>query len=125
MDKISLGLPKNEKLKSRKTIETLFAQGDSVSAFPLVLRYIPIESDCHQIAVVAPKKKLRLAVQRNKTKRLLREVYRLHKPALYKILPNPSALVLLYIGKDVPTYAKIEKNYHSLLKKLQQHEEKH
>ena len=41
--------PKNEKLKSRKTIDLLFTEGKSVSKFPLRLVYIPLEESAEKI----------------------------------------------------------------------------
>ena len=73
---------KKEKLKSKKTIELLFKEGDSVSDFPLRLVWLETSfDDGSQIktAVSVSKKHFKTAVDRNRVKRLMREAYRLNK----------------------------------------------
>jgi ribonuclease P protein component len=71
-----------EKLKSKKAIEQLFIEGDSVSSYPLRLIFFKKEhksSFLLQVGVSVPKRKVNKAVQRNRIKRVLREVYRHNK----------------------------------------------
>lgn len=111
--------PKAERLKSRKLIEAVFEGGKTFKSGPLRLRVLENKvSDHHQAAFAVPKRNFRLAVQRNKIKRQLREAYRLHKHLLSKNSGRKFAMVFLYISKEVPDYALLEKNVSGLLKQL-------
>uniref|UniRef100_UPI003593432D ribonuclease P protein component n=1 Tax=Pricia sp. TaxID=2268138 RepID=UPI003593432D len=61
--------PNKEKLKSRKLIDLLFAQGKSVSNYPIKLIYLNTElpEDLKiQAGVAVPKKSFKSAVKRNR-----------------------------------------------------------
>ena len=94
---------KHEKLKSQKTIEKLFLDGDSVSAYPLRLVYLK-NDDINKIGVSVSKKNFKRAVDRIRIKRLLREAYRLNKNILIENEVNGYALMILYISKDMPDF---------------------
>lgn len=99
---MQFSFPKSEKLKSEKAISRLFAEGKSVSVFPIKLIYLetPNESDKIKVAVSASKRNFKKAVDRNRIKRLLREAYRLNKPYLYEGLNNKSySFMFIYLGK--------------------------
>lgn len=102
--------PKNEKLKSRNTIDVLFTQGKSVSKFPLRLVYLPLHLDQDEkikIGVSVSKKHFKKASDRNYYKRVLRECYRLNKHLLVDQLDKPYAMMLLYQSKDPLDFAEI------------------
>jgi ribonuclease P protein component len=110
---------KSEKLKSSKTIEKLFSEGKSFTKFPLKLVFLPQELEKPtQAAFAVPKRSFKLAVDRNRIKRQLRETYRLHKPLIITNNGKNFALLFLYFSKDKPKYAELEKAMTSLLKKL-------
>jgi ribonuclease P protein component len=101
--------PKNEKLKSRKTIDLLFTEGKSVSKFPLRLVYTPIE-DCEgkiKFGVSVSKKHFKHAVDRNYFKRVLRECYRLNKHLIHDNLDQKYAVMFFYQTKERLSYAEI------------------
>jgi ribonuclease P protein component len=108
---------KKEKLKSKKLIEQLFAQGKSVAAFPLRLVYLPIEQEnaVTQAGFSVPKKNFKLAVQRNQIKRRLREAYRLQKPLLFNNSTTSYALMFLYLGKKEPSTKELQISIKKLL----------
>ena len=94
--------PKHEKLKSKKIIDTLFSDGQSVSKYPLRLVYVPISEENYtflkninpkldqiQMGVSVSKKYFKKAVDRNYFKRVLRECYRIHKSILIEKLDQP------------------------------------
>lgn len=111
--------PKKERLKSKKLLEQVFAKGKSINAFPLKLIYLHTdlrEDVSFQVAVVAPKKNFKSAVRRNRIKRLLREAYRLNKDIIFNNTKGQYALVILYLGKDMPTYSGIESKTVQLMK---------
>ena len=103
---MSTSYPKKEKLKSKKVIEQLFDEGQSVSAFPLRLVYLQTTFDDNVIAktgVSVSKRNFKTAVDRNRIKRLLREVYRLNKAVYFNNITTQYAFMILYIGKEKPS----------------------
>ena len=95
--------PKNEKLKSHKTIDRLFSEGKSVSKYPLRLVYVE-NADIHTtekliMGVSVSKKYFKRAVDRNYFKRVLRECYRLNQNLLKENLNKPYAIMFFYQTK--------------------------
>ncbi|GAA3656033.1 ribonuclease P protein component [Flavivirga jejuensis] len=118
---MSTSYPKKEKLKSKKLIEQLFERGQSVSAFPLRLVYLQTTFDDDVIAktgVSVSKRNFKTAVDRNRIKRLLREVYRLNKAVYFNNITTQYAFMILYIGKDKPTLTQIESKMKPLFEKF-------
>ena len=117
---MSFSFNKKERLKSKKQIEKLFGEGKSVTAFPLKVFYIPVEDAEVQfkVAVSVPKRNFKKAVDRNRIKRLMREAYRLNKQAIFNNIEGNFALLILYLGKDLPEYRRVEKSLISILQKL-------
>ncbi len=113
--------PKKEKLKSRKLIDQLFAQGKSVSNYPIKLIYLntDLPEDVKiQAGVAVPKKNFKSAVTRNRIKRLLREAYRLNKHCVFNNSEAAFAFLFLYLGKEMPAYLDIERNMERVLAKF-------
>ena len=100
-----------EKLKGKKLIEQLFEEGRSVSAFPLRLVYMTTNfKDGAKVktGVSVSKKSFKRAVDRNRIKRLMREAYRLNKTEYLNNISEPYAFMILYNGKEIPTYSEVE-----------------
>jgi ribonuclease P protein component len=115
------GLPKSEKLKSKKRFEHLFAQGKTISSFPLKLIFAKADLPKNvnvQVGVSVPKRIFKSAVKRNRIKRLVREAYRLNKQDLFNNSEGNYAFLFLYLGTEMPTYAGIVKNMLALLQKF-------
>ncbi|WP_298140725.1 ribonuclease P protein component [Flavobacterium sp.] len=112
--------PKNEKLKSRKTIDLLFTEGKSVSKFPLRLVYIPLEESDEKIkfGVSVSKKHFKKAVDRNYFKRVLRECYRLNKNLILDKINQPFAVMFFYQTKDRLSYQEINEKTILLFEKF-------
>jgi len=117
--------PKNEKLKSKITIDLLFSKGSSVSKYPLRLVYV--ESDYGiteaseqkiKMGVSVSKKHFKRAVDRNYFKRVLRETYRLNKHLLVDNLDKPYAFMFFYQTKDRLTYEEINTKTIQLFEKF-------
>ena len=118
---MSLTYSKKEKLKSKKLIDQLFAEGQSVSAFPLRMVYLPTtfeDAISAKASVSVSKRNFKTAVDRNHIKRLLRESYRLNKASYFNNLTTQYALMILYIGKEKPTYTQVQSKMNILFEKF-------
>lgn len=113
---------KQEKLKSRKALEQLFAKGKSFSVFPIKVFYtVTDDSPLVQAGVGVSSRIFKKAHDRNKVKRLLREVYRTQKQALYtRVTTDQKQLnvFFLYIGKELPVFADLQIAMEKTLEKL-------
>lgn len=131
---------KNEKLKSRKALEGLFARGKSFSIFPIKVFYtlseevnsgngsesseknkMLLKSGKVHAGVGVSSRIFKKAHDRNKVKRLLREVYRTQKHPLYAAMEQKTGsldLFLLYIGKELPEFALLKETMEKVLEKL-------
>ena len=110
-------LSKNDRLKSRKLIEELFAKGKSVNAFPLQMKYLATEFELDtkvQVAFSVPKRNFKNAVDRNRIKRQLRECCRLRNPAFVEQMHQSYIFMILYLGKEEPEYVDLEKGMDDL-----------
>ncbi len=106
---------KTEKLKHRKDIERLFAEGKSLKKFPVKLVFYPLPTaSIHKVGVSVPKRHFKRAVDRNRLKRLLRESYRLQKDILSENIP-PHALMFIYTGKEKTDFHTIKEIVAQLL----------
>ncbi len=122
-------LGKQERLCSRKFIDSLFKGGGSraMSGFPLRMVYAMTErhegEPAAQILVSVPKRCFKRAVKRNRIKRLVREAYRLNKHILADALerhePQMSAtMAFIYTDSHLHDYATVEQRVRNLLTRL-------
>jgi len=115
---------KKDKLKSRKQTQYLFSKGQSINQFPIKLIYTIVhqsENNSLQAGVGAPTRTFRKAVSRNRVKRLLREGYRLEKPAFLsntKLEGKVVNLFFLYTDVTVLDQSLIQEKIKLLLAKL-------
>lgn len=119
-----------ERLKSSRVITALFEEGKVISqgnVRVLWLRGDYQETHPVKVAFSAPKRRLRMAHDRNRMKRLMREAYRIHKHALIaQCRQHQKGLSLLFISQcNTPLpYAVTEEKIVLLLKRLiQEHED--
>ena len=112
--------PKNEKLKSRKTIDLLFTEGKSVSKYPLRLVYTPLKENDEKLkfGVSVSKKHFKKAVDRNYYKRVLRECYRLNKHLIVTKLEQPIAVMFFYQTKERLSFQEINEKTILLFEKF-------
>jgi len=117
--------PKNEKLKSKITIGSLFSEGKSVSKYPLRLVYCSgtsadseLPEEKIKMGVSVSKKHFKKAVDRNYFKRVLRETYRLNKHLLIDNLKQPYSFMFFYQSKDRLSYQEINTKTIQLFEKF-------
>ena len=119
---------KMERLKSKKSIEQLFAEGKSLTAFPLKLIYLPLDHDSPaliQAGVSVSKRNFKSAVRRNRIKRLMREAYRKNKQiAWVSVHTKKHIFMFIYQGREEPDYGMIEAKMKDLLEKFANKQEK-
>jgi ribonuclease P protein component len=120
---------KHEKLTSQKVIDRLNqkAHTQTVFEYPFLLVWMvnhekPVQFET-QVLFSVPRKRFRKAVERNRIKRIMREMYRIRKSELYEQLENapqsePLALMIVYIGKKVYKFTEIEEKFNRLFKRF-------
>ncbi len=96
--------PLREHLKSKTIIEKVYAEGASVTAFPLRAVFIAVPGEQQlptaSILISVAKRRFRHAVDRNLMKRRIREAYRLNKIPFIEALDAKEkkvAVAILYI----------------------------
>lgn len=120
-------LGKNERLKSRKSIEQLFKEGKRFVIIPFKVYYLffPLITQHSpptiQFGVGVSAKNFKKAVDRNRIKRLARESYRLQKTMLHEKIKSKNIqlnIFFIYTGKELPEYDEVYKKVGSALSKL-------
>jgi ribonuclease P protein component len=117
-------LPKQERLVSRRLIETLFSGSQSVAAFPLRAVYKikerAREEEPVQLLISVPKKRFHHAVDRNRVKRQVREAYRHNKSLIYPALSDQQQLLLAIVWLSDRHFSttEVEQRLTTLLKRI-------
>ena len=112
---------KEERLCSRQLIDRLYNEGHRLMAFPYSVQWLVTEGPC-KVMIVAPKRKFRHAVDRNRVRRLTRECYRLRKHRLYSFLEERGISVvfsMVYIHNEIMTYGQLGHKMDKLLASLE------
>ncbi len=119
--------PKREKVVSKYDIDLLFGKARSVREGVLLMRYVWRDSQPDELPIrvlmVVPKRRIKLAVNRNRVKRQLREIYRLNKPKLTQVHDNKTLLLtVMFQGSAMPEYEDLAscftKGSAALMKKI-------
>lgn len=117
-------LGKTERVKSQKLIDSLFARNASSLVckgfrFSWVLE-TNLPAPC-AVMFISSKKKLPHATQRNRRKRLLRELYRLNKQSLLAFLTANQlqlALSINYVGIEELQFHKHQTDFQKAIQRL-------
>jgi len=91
---------KDEILRKKKLIDRLFAEGSSFFIYPFKIFYLPSPLETQfpaQIMISVGKKAFRHAVDRNRIRRQIREVYRQNKHVFYDHLTGQQKQCILAI----------------------------
>jgi ribonuclease P protein component len=112
------------RLKRRKDIEALFREGGSISNYPVRLLYRRVASEpgiALKMAISVPKRTFKKAVDRNRIRRQIREIYRTHKTVVWdKLLTYGITyhIMLIYTGKERPVFAELSPKIIVILQRL-------
>lgn len=112
---------KDERLSGKLLIDLLIKKGNSFTGFPFKITWMEIQESPVPVKIVisVPKRKFKKAVDRNRIKRLTREVYRKNKHQLIERLGDKKiALLLVYTSKTIFDYAEAEEKINSALVRL-------
>ena len=114
-----------EHLKSKRVIEQVYANGASVTSFPLRAVFIEqpqeVQEPTAAILINVAKKRFRHAVDRNLVKRRIREAYRTSKHPFIEALENNGkkmAVAIIYIDNKHNSTAFIRKKMTRLLESI-------
>lgn len=115
---IKLSLGADKRLKSKREIEFLFANGTSVSNSSILVKFHPSISDTglNKVVFTVSKRFFKKAVDRNYLKRMMRESYRKNQ---YLISYQNLTFAVVYIGKSIEEQSVIENSIKSILEKIQ------
>lgn len=114
---------KEERLCSKKCIDLLFEKGHRMMVFPYSVHWMVVDDlpATVQLLVVAPKRKLHHAVDRNRAKRLTKECYRLHKPDLYAQLQKHNVKMVIsvnYVHHEIFSYHTLYKKFDRIVEQI-------
>lgn len=131
MEKKRFGFPKREHLKSKSAIDNLYANGSSVTAFPLRAVFLSskAEPDAPTAAILisVAKRRFRHAVDRNLMKRRIREAYRQNKQPFIEELQKSDkqmAVAILYIDNRHSSTQFLQRKMQKLLSSIIEKEQK-
>ena len=103
----------------------MFEEGESFGHYPLRLVWVPIESQdvLVQVAFSVSKRRFKLAVDRNRAKRVIREAYRLNKQILIDYLealaePQAYGLMFIYLDKQLPDFHQVNTEMEKALNRM-------
>lgn len=117
--------PRKEKLKQKREIDLLFEKGKWLSQGNLRIISLDLEKKPQEdfslinqkFGVSVSKKYFKKAVDRNRIKRLLREVYRLNKEVYLEHFGTQTLAMFFWVSKEKPTdFKTLEENFLTLCK---------
>lgn len=108
-----------EKLKQKSDISLLFEKGKWISYGKMRIVFLPLNDERkRKIGVSVSKRYFKKAVDRNRIKRLLREVYRLHKSEFTNAFGENVLAMLFWVSPKKPVhYHDVEKLFLKLCEK--------
>lgn len=103
---------KAERLCNTIDINHLFSVGQSISQYPIKIKWLPAKCDNNvqlKVVISVSKHRFKRAVDRNRIKRVMRECFRLNKHILQQVLETRQCyLALIYTGKEIADLTALE-----------------
>lgn len=115
---LDISLPRKKILRGKRNIQQLFQYSSTLHSPGIIFRYryIPESNEGIKIGYSAPKKIFKKAVERNKTKRILREAYRLQQFLLSKIISETDGgLHGMFVAKKEITFDAAKREIEGIL----------
>lgn len=115
---------KDEILRKKKLIDQLFAEGTSFFVYPFKIFILPAPLETPfpvQVLISVSKRSFKYAVDRNRIKRQIREIYRLNKHLLYDHLGKNNeqcVMAIIYTAKIHLSSEEMEIKIKAVLKRL-------
>jgi len=114
---------KKERLTGEIRINKHFNEGIFFISYPFRIGFSLAEKSETPVKMLigVPKKRFKHAVDRNRIKRLFREVYRLNKDVLFSVLENKDFSINLsvnYISSEIFSYETMQRKWQEALEKL-------
>tara|TARA_Y100001934_G_C11963355_1_gene590576 strand:- start:89 stop:460 length:372 start_codon:yes stop_codon:yes gene_type:complete len=114
---------KQERLNNKKRINKLFSSGKFFSQEPFHIYWLETkqETSIIELLVSVPKKNIKLAVNRNIIKRMVKEAYRLNKKALHEQVNREKksfSVAIIYMNNKIPSYLYVEKKIKLILERF-------
>ncbi len=120
-NKVMQTFTKAERLSSKAEIDRLFESGKSFysAPFKIIWKETSESTVPAKIVVSIPKRLFKRSVDRNRLKRLTREVYRKNKHVLYENLENKKiVLIFIYTSKSIIEFKEMEEKIITALQRL-------
>ena len=117
---------KKQKLCNEAAIKEMFSNGKSFVIDPIRLIWkeeVNSDSVAIKSIIVAPKKQLKLAADRNIVRRRIKEAYRLNKAEIECFLVNNNRqlnVAIIYQNEKILSYKAIEKRIKLILERLKE-----
>lgn len=125
------GFNKEQRLTGKKRIEKLFLKGHSFQSAFLRVYWENNSSSSKapaQLLISVPKKKFKLATDRNRIKRMIREAYRLNKNELVSELKSNGKQIqfaIIFTGHELPVFKPMQEKIIVILQRLMSEVKKH
>jgi ribonuclease P protein component len=118
-------MPKAYMLAGKKQFETLFQSGEAFFVYPYRIIY-QIETNTtkpnFEIGISVPKRKFKLAVHRNRLKRLTKEAFRLNQHPLHLCLDHAKVnikILFIYTHIEAITFETAQKSILKIIKQFE------
>lgn len=105
-DSLDCRLPKNEIIRGRDDFRRILQKGSQIKGS--ALRFFIMHAARRQVGFLVPKRIIKTAVERNRIKRWLREIYRCNKQTL------PPSQIIIKIERRPQGFKELEEEFLSL-----------
>ena len=112
-EKVNFTFKKHERLRKQLEFKRVFNSGKSLGGFTVAFYFMPNKVGYPRAGFIASKKLSKRAVDRNRAKRLMKEVFRLNK---HRLVPVD---IIFIARKGIPgkKYQDVEKDFLNLAEK--------